>query len=275
MQTLPSLNDITSNTYQPFVFTGTVSLSSESEERQIRILRDTGASHLFVLRDILPFSAESHTDTDVLVCGFGMGCINVPLHRVYLMSDLVTGLVTLGVCSQLPVDGVDLILGNDLAGGQVFPRPIVIYELYTIKIFEPDAQFISVFPVCAVTRAQSQKFGDVTNLSDTVLFSQPEKLVGKPNQTIPVAPLKPIPVIHEPFERLIVDCVGPLPKSKSGHQYILTIMCTATRYPEAIPLRTIKAKKVMQEIIRFCSVFGLPKVIQSDQGSNFTSKVFT
>ncbi len=36
-----------------------------------------------------------------------------------------------------------------------------------------------------------------------------------------------------------------------------------------------QAKKVVQEIIRFCSVFGLPKVIQSDQGSNFTSKVFT
>ncbi len=36
--------------------------------------------------------------------------------------------------------------------------------------------------------------------------------------------IKTIPVIHEPFERLIVDCVGPLPKSKSGHQYILTII---------------------------------------------------
>ncbi len=56
----------------------------------------------------------------MVVRGFGMGCVNVPLHHVFLKSDLVTGLVTLGVCLQLPVDGVDLILGNDLAGGQVF-----------------------------------------------------------------------------------------------------------------------------------------------------------
>lgn len=56
---------------------------------------------------------------------------------------------------------------------------------------------------------------------------------------MPAAPLYPIPVIEEPFERLIVDCVGPLPKSKSGHQYVLTTMCAATRFPEAIPLSSL------------------------------------
>lgn len=104
---------------------------------------------------MLPFSAESYTDTDVVVRVFGMGCINVPLHR---KSDLVTGLVTLGVCSQLPVDGVDLILGNDLAGGHVFSRPIVVHEPSTAKNSEPDTAFTYVFPVCAVTLAQLQKF---------------------------------------------------------------------------------------------------------------------
>ncbi len=132
MQTLPKLNDVSFTMYQPFLFTGTVSLSSESEKIQIRILRDTGTSHSFVLREMLPLSAESYTDTDVVVRGFGMGCVNVPLHRVYLKSDLVTGLITLGVCSKLPVDGVDLILRNDLAGGQVFPRPIVVHEPSTV-----------------------------------------------------------------------------------------------------------------------------------------------
>ncbi len=32
---------------------------------------------------------------------------------------------------------------------------------------------------------------------------------GKPNQKIPAAPLHPIPVVGEPFEHIIVDCVGP------------------------------------------------------------------
>lgn len=33
--------------------------------------------------------------------------------------------------------------------------------------------------------------------------------VGKPNQKIPPAPLHPIPAIGEPFERILLDCVGP------------------------------------------------------------------
>ncbi|KAJ8026574.1 hypothetical protein HOLleu_31450 [Holothuria leucospilota] len=100
------------------------------------------------------------------------------------------------------------------------------------------------------------------------------QMAGKPNQNIPAAPLKPIPAFEEPFSRVIIDCVGPLPKSRAGHQYILTIMCASTRFPEAIPLRNIKARTVLQALLKFFTLFGLPKEIQSDQGSNFMSTVF-
>lgn len=62
------------------------------------------------------------------------------------------------------------------------------------------------------------------------------QITGKPNQTIPPAPLYPIPAIGEPFERVIIDCVGPLPRTKSGNQFLLTVMCASTNFPEAIPL---------------------------------------
>ena len=62
------------------------------------------------------------------------------------------------------------------------------------------------------------------------------QMVGKPNQTIPKAQLQPIPASDEPFSRILIDCVGPLPRTKSGNEYLLTIMCTSTRFPEAIPL---------------------------------------
>ena len=61
------------------------------------------------------------------------------------------------------------------------------------------------------------------------------QMTGKPNQTPQVAPLVPIPVMDEPFSRVILDCVGPLPRTRKGNQYLLTVMCTATRFPEAIP----------------------------------------
>ena len=46
-------------------------------------------------------------------------------------------------------------------------------------------------------------------------------MVGKPNQKIPSAPLQPIPAFGEPFSRVLVDCVGPLPKTRVGNQYLL------------------------------------------------------
>ena len=90
------------------------------------------------------------------------------------------------------------------------------------------------------------------------------QVAGKPNQTIQPAPLYPIPAVGEPFERVIVDCVGPFPRSKSGHTFLLTIMCAATRFPEAIPLRNITAPSVVKALVKFFSVFGLPKIIQTD-----------
>lgn len=56
-------------------------------------------------------------------------------------------------------------------------------------------------------------------------------MVGKPNQKIL---LRPIPASDEPFTTVVVDCVDPLPRAKAGHEYLLTIMCSATRFP-AVP----------------------------------------
>ena len=100
------------------------------------------------------------------------------------------------------------------------------------------------------------------------------QMVGKPNQTIPKAQLQPIPAFDEPFSRILIDCIGPLPRTKSGNEYLLTIMCTSTRFPEAIPLRNIKTKSIVKALIKFFTFVGLPKSVQSDQGSNFMSGIF-
>jgi len=76
------------------------------------------------------------------------------------------------------------------------------------------------------------------------------------------------------MSRMLVNCVGPLPKTRSGNSNLLTIMCVATRFPEAIPLKNIKAHTVIKTLIKFFTLVGLPKHIQSDQGSNFMSNVF-
>ena len=83
-----------------------------------------------------------------------------------------------------------------------------------------------------------------------------------------------MPAFEEPFSRVIVDCVGPLPKTKKGNQFLLTVMCASTWFPEAVPLRNIKAKTVVTALIKLFTLVGLPKTIQSDQGSNFMAGLF-
>lgn len=100
-------------------------------------------------------------------------------------------------------------------------------------------------------------------------------MTGKPNQKVPVAPLQPIAAVSTPFAHLTIDCVGPLPRSKAGHAYLLTIMCQTTRYPAAYPLRSITTKAILKALTSFMSIFGIPKTIQSDQGSNFMSRNFS
>ncbi len=65
--------------------------------------------------------------------------------------------------------------------------------------------------------------------------------VGKPNQNVKLAPLKPVPAFDEPFSRVIIDYVGPIPKTKPWNSYLLKIMCASTRFPKAIALRTISS----------------------------------
>lgn len=78
------------------------------------------------------------------------------------------------MCSQLPVKGISLILGNDLAGGKVFPCPVVTDVPTACGPNDISEKFPSVFPVCAVTRAQARKYDDVVELSDSFLIPKSE-----------------------------------------------------------------------------------------------------
>ena len=402
--------------YEPFLSDGFVSLNSDfAQSTPITILRDTGASQSLILADTLPFSEKTSSGTSVLIQGVECGFVNVPLHNIYLSSDLVKGPVAVGIRQTLPFKGVHLLLGNDLAGDKVVVNPLVTETPCMDQSPDPIEQELPhLYPSCAVTRAMAKKAtltenqsdvdltdsfigqsfkneitkslshnlpehqtdsNDSTSVSDhfpsslveedhdirsksqlskeqhkdpeiSPLFQKavnerdlaqdpicfyikngilmrkwrsPEipaddewavnhqivvpkiyrseilslahetpmsghlgvnktyhkilnhfywpglkadvsnycrschtcQVVGKPNQVIPKAGLQPIPAFDEPFSRIIIDCVGPLPKTKSGNEYLLTIMCASTRFPEAIPLRNIKTKTILKALVKF------------------------
>ncbi|XP_064467644.1 uncharacterized protein LOC135378518 [Ornithodoros turicata] len=98
--------------------------------------------------------------------------------------------------------------------------------------------------------------------------------VGKPNERCK-APLTLVPIISEPFQRLVIDVVGPLPVSKSGYKYILTMICPATKFPEAVPLKEQCSFEIVDGLLSVFARIGFPKEIQCDNGSVFTSALTT
>ena len=57
-------------------------------------------------------------------------------------------------------------------------------------------------------------------------------------------------------------------------EYLLTIMCTATRFSEAVPLRNITARSMFKALLKFFTQYGISRTVQTDQGSNYMSRIF-
>lgn len=72
----------------------------------------------------------------------------------------------------------------------------------------------------------------------------------------------------------MVYCVSR-PHTNSGNQHLLTILCAATRIPDAVPLREIAISTVFKALVTFFTVICLPKIVQTDQGSNLMARMFS
>ena len=80
-----------------------------------------------------------------------------------------------------------------------------------------------------------------------------------------------MPLMTQPFQRIAMDIIGPLPRTQRGNRFILTICDYATRYPEALALSSIEAARIARELISVFARMGVPEEILSDQGTNFMS----
>ena len=147
--------------FEPFISNGLVSLSADITNKvPIRILRDTGSSQSLLVHDILPFTENTYSGTTVLIKEVDSSTYSsVPLHKVYLSSDVISGPVIIGLQEKLPFESVHLLLGNDLAGDKVKINPVVMDELRCLHQ-DPDPveqEYPDLYPACVVTRAMSKQ----------------------------------------------------------------------------------------------------------------------
>ena len=76
------------------------------------------------------------------------------------------------------------------------------------------------------------------------------------------------------FEKISMDIVGPLPETKSGNLYILTIQDNITKYSLAIPLPNHQGSTIADAVVKtFICMFGWTKGVLTDQSRDFLSKI--
>lgn len=172
--------------YKPFISQSYVCLPGSTTKTPITILRDTGTNQSLLLKSTLPLSKQTFTGAEVLIQSVDLGPIRVLRHEVELQSNLVSGLVIVGVRPSLPVEGLSLILGNDLVGGKVTADPCV-----TNQPTIPDGmkEAVIVYPACAVTRAiarrEAEEDGVITSpITTTCGFTEENSLVADNVQKI-------------------------------------------------------------------------------------------
>ncbi len=90
------------------------------------------------------------------------------------------------------------------------------------------------------------------------------------------APLQAIAVPDRRFPHLHVDLVGPLPTSQEGYSHLLMVIDRSFRWIEAIPMASTLAQACADAVIGgWVARFGIPDLITSDRGPQFTSAVWT
>ena len=131
------------------------------------------------------------------------------------------------------------------------------------ETFSPDEQDARPSPWWLQTGLHPQR-------TSSCLRCQQSKIQSHVKSTVPSID---IPGRH--FSHLYLDDhVGPLPSSQ-GYNYLLTMIDRTSRWPKAIPLSFITEEKCAWAFIStWVSRFGVPTLLTSDRGAQFTCSIW-
>lgn len=90
------------------------------------------------------------------------------------------------------------------------------------------------------------------------------------------APMTITKTPQKPFDVVIIDTVGPLPKSNYGNVYILTMICDLSKYLVTCPIPDKSANTVAKAIVNnFILKYGMIKELRSDCGTEYRNQVLS
>lgn len=83
-------------------------------------------------------------------------------------------------------------------------------------------------------------------------------------------PLHPILVTY-PFQLMGMDFIGPLPKTRAGAKFILTLICYATNFTVPFATKTANVEEVLWCLPLFFAMYRKPQAFYVDPGQHFNN----
>lgn len=98
----------------------------------------------------------------------------------------------------------------------------------------------------------------------------------KQSSKIQVTPMGHQRITTRPWESLYMDFVGPFPRSKSGNVYLFVVIDNFSKFVVIHPIKEANTRAITKFLENnIFLVYGVPKIIIADNGSQFTSSQFS
>lgn len=146
-----------------------------------------------------------------------MGYVLRPVHCVHVGSKLITGFFPVAVCPELPIETIDFLMGNDIAGSKMTPSLEILDSLQLPRGRQVKSKKTGQCPAGVITHARACKKSPKDNdvrLSDSMLM--PIFLGEAETVTVPSFPteitakLRGKKMLHSSLTR-ISWCINGLP----------------------------------------------------------------
>ena len=74
-----------------------------------------------------------------------------------------------------------------------------------------------------------------------------------------------------PLQELSIDPLGPLPEDEFGMRYIILIVDNFSKFVGPYPAKNTSTLEFVKDFLSWVGIFGVPKILRSDGGSQFSS----
>ena len=76
-----------------------------------------------------------------------------------------------------------------------------------------------------------------------------------------------------PLSEISIDTLGPLPEDEAGMRYIILIVDNFSKFVGLYPSNSTSTRNFVKAFLSWVGIFGVPKTLRSDVGSQFTSNM--